>query len=170
MSAEHANWTASILTECPQLIEDLRCLGTRVSWDDKDGGSDLDIVTRAMIAIERLYDRVEADRWIPVTERLPDRIGDYLVSNMHGQMSVCDFHQHMAWSNNEPGWTDENGKLTSAWVTHWRPLPEPPKEEPPPKSEPDPNSPLRETWERKAVTSVTDFDIMVKRPAPEPSK
>lgn len=63
-------------------------------------------------------------RWIPVTERLPEKDGMYLV---HGAWSAsgrkvtdtCEFYVH-------------DGYFRAAWnfdVTHWMPLPEQPKEE-----------------------------------------
>jgi hypothetical protein len=81
-------------------------------------------------------------RWIPVTERLPGEAGAYLVAvhqddseNAEGYSLVLD-----AWYNPKTypfttvGWT-----LLNEWydltprlreeITHWRPLPQPPKEE-----------------------------------------
>jgi len=68
--------------------------------------------------------KLQSPRWIPVTERLPEEDGMYLV---HGKWSAsgrkvtdtCEFYVH-------------DGYFRAAWnfdVTHWMPLPEPPKEE-----------------------------------------
>lgn len=65
-------------------------------------------------------------RWIPVTERLPEKDGMYLV---HGEWSesgrkatdTCEFYVH-------------DGYFRAAWnfdVTHWMPLPCPPEEDNP---------------------------------------
>ena len=51
--------------------------------------------------------------WISVYDRLPDKTGCYLVV-LHGIVSVCYFCK---------------GSFQSDVITHWMPLPEPPKEE-----------------------------------------
>lgn len=66
--------------------------------------------------------------WIPVTERLPETHGHYLghiVTGEFGQVSweqIVFFDGHIfLWEHNSEEWHEE--------VTHWMPLPEPPKEE-----------------------------------------
>ena len=56
-------------------------------------------------------------KWIPVTERLPSEDGFTLIFTAHGHAGVCYF------TNGWWGGYDKGG------VTHWMPLPEPPKEE-----------------------------------------
>lgn len=106
-------------------------------------GPTADLLTEAADAIEELQQTAEhykgcsddwykeacdykamLPRWIPVTERLPEEDGMYLV---HGTWSAsgrkvtdtCEFYVH-------------DGYFRAAWnfdVTHWMPLPEPPKED-----------------------------------------
>lgn len=59
--------------------------------------------------------------WISVTDRLPKKKGDYLIYNTYG--IVWPY-----WYDPEgKRWYDDCGYLTES-VTHWMPLPEPPKE------------------------------------------
>lgn len=56
-------------------------------------------------------------KWIPVTERLPDwRDGKVLVSTKYG-FSICERTVNGRWKGQHAN-----------WITHWMPLPEPPKE------------------------------------------
>ena len=66
-------------------------------------------------AIECIYKR---NKWIPVSERLPDwRDGKVLVSTKYG-FSICERTVNGRWKGQHAN-----------WITHWMPLPEPPKEE-----------------------------------------
>lgn len=61
-------------------------------------------------------------RWIPVTERLPESSGKYLVSG-GGKVWICDFWRIAGVR----GWCDS---VNNPVVGYWMPLPpEPPKEE-----------------------------------------
>lgn len=62
-------------------------------------------------------------QWIPVTERLPEIVAPYLVLSKAGNCSVQWFH---IYGENFKGFfhAEEPGK-----ITHWMPLPEPPKGE-----------------------------------------
>lgn len=70
-----------------------------------------------------LWNTRAAPRWIPVTERLPEKVGDYLVridDNLRPNRAIKIlpyFHSH--------GWMSESKQFP---VTHWMPLPQPPKE------------------------------------------
>lgn len=56
-------------------------------------------------------------KWIPVSERLPDwRDGKVLVFTKYG-FSICERTVNSRWKG-----THAN------WITHWMPLPNPPKE------------------------------------------
>ena len=64
------------------------------------------------------------NKWIPVTERLPARrffVLVFTVDKIVGE-AILDTDERFYWSN-----TDEFAE--PLFVTHWMPLPEPPKEE-----------------------------------------
>ena len=67
--------------------------------------------------LEELRERREADRWVPVSERLPEEGTDVLVCGIYGDITlVRDFFTHYTI-----GWGFD---LVKAWM----PLPEPYKE------------------------------------------
>ena len=63
------------------------------------------------------------ERWIPVTERLPEERAFLLICTVDKNVgeAVFDYDRQFYWMN-----TDEYDVPLS--VTHWMPLPEPPKE------------------------------------------
>lgn len=65
-------------------------------------------------------DGVTVQKWIPVSERLPEEEGLYLVAvvNDHERR-----YSKTAWYHGHRNW------FLHQKVTHWMPLPEPPKEE-----------------------------------------
>lgn len=76
--------------------------------------------------LEQIKDLGEP-RWIPVTERLPLYGQDVLATRVFGDGEKCQeiLMAHVAVWNEETGekwWNATN-------ITHWMPLPEPPKEE-----------------------------------------
>lgn len=84
------------------------------------------------MAVNRVLDNVPAvegvtiQQWIPVTERLPERNGEYLVCTLH------DFYKNTkvakaSFKRSSGGFYGNGGHWSN--VTHWMPLPEPPKEE-----------------------------------------
>lgn len=68
-------------------------------------------------------DVVERPRWIPVAERLPDIGSNCLIFSISGWVAEGQF--------DGDGWTQYrwSAKFDKDAVTHWVPLPEPPKEE-----------------------------------------
>lgn len=62
--------------------------------------------------------------WIPVTERLPDKMGFYLVASRYGGVSCKLFHR--VGDDNAPYF--ESKWVEKGHYTHWMPLPEAPKE------------------------------------------
>ena len=69
-------------------------------------------------------------KWIPVTERLPEEEGWYLVyttpNRDHKSINKAMFCKGYAWGNFEPYWRGAGGHWAN--VTHWMPLPEQPEE------------------------------------------
>ena len=57
-------------------------------------------------------------KWIPVTERCPEKSGDYLVFDDCRNLYVNEWHCLLK------KWQYDDSR-----ITHWMPLPEPPKEE-----------------------------------------
>ena len=68
--------------------------------------------------------------WIPVTERLPEEEGWYLVyttpNREHKSINKAKFCKGFEWNNFKPEWHGAGGRWEN--VTHWMPLTEPPKE------------------------------------------
>ena len=91
-----------------KLIDIVEYYADFLDWERKE-----DIVDRIMEL--PATDNNVGDKWIPVTERLPEEDGDYLV--YCGEYDgICVLYY-------------KKGKWRSKWkeVTHWMPLPEPPK-------------------------------------------
>lgn len=75
---------------------------------------------QAADAIEELLQKTQQlHSWIPVKERLPEKNGSYLVY-VYGEVTEMD-----CWHGK---WHRLRDDYTKA-VTHWMPLPKPPKEE-----------------------------------------
>lgn len=68
------------------------------------------------LAVEDL-EKIGWGEWIPVTEQRPDADGFTLIFTAHGHPGVCYFTS---------GWW---GGYDKDSITHWMPLPEPPKED-----------------------------------------
>lgn len=96
----------------------------------------LDVLMKAADAIEELQKQRDeweshaalaesfAQGWIPVTERLPENAGVYLcrIKSFNGDFRYTDTMKYV------DGLFYEQGVATDR-VTHWMPLPQPPKEE-----------------------------------------
>ena len=85
---------------------------------------------------------VTVQQWIPVTERLPEEDGKYIVFEQSGgrtNTSILRFAKDARkvdrydfkgrWKNAWYEYDSEWGHYTVDSVTHWMPLPEPPKGE-----------------------------------------
>lgn len=102
-----------------KLIDIVEAYADFLSWDTKDS-----IVDSIMELFET--DNNVGNKWIPVSERLPENREDVLV--------VAFWHER--W-NVQWGWYAPNGKVwhiglmeeTDYPVSHWMPLPELPKGE-----------------------------------------
>ena len=67
---------------------------------------------------------VTVQKWIPVTERLPENTGRYLTANIRDDDERCVFD---LWFYSGKWYLDEEDDEFIYKVTHWMPLPEPPK-------------------------------------------
>ena len=84
----------------------------------------MDKYTATELAFKHGYEKgYEAGKpkWIPVSERLPEK---------HERVIVCDVREDFrdAWEFEGEGWFNGLWTLEKEEVTHWMPLPEPPKE------------------------------------------
>jgi len=70
--------------------------------------------------LDYAINRIKADRWIPVSERLPKKEGWYLVDRKECRFSIQYFF--FDTTDHKPYWSGE------CKVYAWRPLPEPYKE------------------------------------------
>lgn len=59
-------------------------------------------------------------KWISVKDRLPKRVGNFLIHDIFGDVEAGFYNADMHWYN---------GGRPAAEVTHWMPLPEPPEGE-----------------------------------------
>lgn len=99
-----------------------------------------DTITNAFI---KGIEGVEGQQgWISVKDRLPEKNGTYLCCERHGSLNSCgirSFAQNLEETGeydfeglNMAGWFDydsEYGFYVVHTVTHWMPMPKPPKEE-----------------------------------------
>lgn len=81
-----------------------------------------DAIENTSKAYQMMAEAYEADvtkqDWIPVTERCPENSGDYLVFDDCRNLYVNEWHYLLK------KWQYDDSR-----VTHWMPLPEPPREE-----------------------------------------
>lgn len=83
----------------------------------------IDRIERDQKEIEALREKLP--KWISVEERLPiDRLKKYLVAFRDVGGSIVDMARYFP----SDGWTCDNWDVPQNLITHWMPLPEPPKE------------------------------------------
>ncbi len=83
-------------------------------------------------ALDLAISALSRDRWISVEERLPEENGFYLVKveSPHIPVRAYEYKPDMGWDGNDRLWKGYDGSYVfDHFVTHWMPLPEPPKEE-----------------------------------------
>ena len=74
---------------------------------------------------EELGQRQAASSWISVKDRKPEEGGTYIVAAFDGHARQVTFAK---WQKRVGGWLMTGAR--SYWhVTHWMPMPEPPKED-----------------------------------------
>lgn len=76
------------------------------------------------VAIDAIREQEER-RWIPVTERLPED-GKYVLCFMRDE--ELTLFRILKWGSVDWRWDDDCEWHYETDVTHWMPLPEPPKE------------------------------------------
>ena len=119
-----------------KLIDIVEAYADFLDWDTKE--EMVDGIMEFLAA-----DNNVGHKWIPVSERLPEEDGYYLVAKKIFNNSIFqdvlsfakdgrkvdkyDFHR--GWKNVWYCYDSEWGHLTIDNVTHWMPLPEPPKGE-----------------------------------------
>ena len=80
-------------------------------------GDHLDAAAAALEAADK------AQRWIPVNERLPEHEREAVLAYQR------DFNEaHIAWISGGY-WEDTSGTFAPGKITHWMPLPEPPRKD-----------------------------------------
>ena len=100
-----------------KLIDIVETYADFLDWDTKE-----DVVDSIMDLLAT--DNNVGHKWIPVTERLPEKNTSVLVYYKHGR--------NIFWYDGKDGFCDidEYGmNVPDNTVTHWMPLPEPPKGE-----------------------------------------
>lgn len=113
---EHAEWARANEWETPiTLGDDLAEAADRIEAQAKE--------------IEKL--RAQLPRWIPVEERLPEYGVRVLATDMYEGDDYTGIWTREEYEDEADGcWYDDHGWWhASDDVTHWMPLPEPPKEE-----------------------------------------
>jgi len=121
---------------------ELVCDGLKVGAITKEAFEAIQETARLAIAA------LSRDRWISVEERLPDKPGDYLViENYWGvatrirvrsytdDLSSVERYAFPPKTHKRSGWYEYDSEYgyfeTGKDITHWMPLPEPPKEDKP---------------------------------------
>ena len=118
-----------------ETIQELRC-GEDANGTTRPEPSDGEIVCydTLKLAAADLIERDQKEnaelreklpKWISVEERLPtDRLKKYLVAFRDAGGSIVDMARYIP----SDGWTCDNWDVPQNLITHWMPLPEPPKE------------------------------------------
>ena len=95
----------------------------------KDAEDEIKILKQKRANIFEILDsyekgRASAFKWIPASNRLPANGDTVIVCDAREDYVNC-FWYDMGW------WYNEGHRVSLDEITHWMPLPEPPKEEPP---------------------------------------
>ena len=119
------------MTDYKWLIKNLKAIalnfsGTEIADENGKRTQVADVALYAADAIEEL----SKPKWIPVTERLPEKMQYVLARYQNNDMAVAswfggDEHIRFWRAMTDEGWCAD----CDSEPTHWMPLPEPPKEE-----------------------------------------
>ena len=126
-----------------KLIELLKDTQANADWHRWGYEEVADYLIANGVRLEEKQATSDENKWIPVKERLPEEDGYYLVAKKIFNNSILqevlsfakdgrkvdkyDFHRE--WKNVWHYYDSEWGHITVDSVTHWMPLPEPPKGE-----------------------------------------
>ena len=115
-------------SQAADAIEELDTLLDGVRADNDALCETIEMLKKQVFDMSTLIgDYSENTRWIPVTERLPEDLQTVLVVRKDGGIYCW---MYSACSPTDEVWCDEYANAFSVYdVTHWIPLPEPPKEE-----------------------------------------
>ena len=106
-----------------QTIEEMaRDVCDSIVWD-QDGYAEVDCLSTAKVLRLKGYCKQE---WISVDERLPEESGYYLTYN-EGVTSALEYSVRHKLFNATDDLPEAFSKKNSITVSHWMPLPEPPK-------------------------------------------
>lgn len=126
--------------EAIKRLEWLRMVGNHVDSVTLDK-EDMPYFDMAIAALKEQNCCKKCNSWVSVEERLPEKNGRYLIhetvfNKWKGYMSVCSFspcyegvEEHLNGKCLWYSYDSEYGDYEKMGVTHWMPLPEPPKEE-----------------------------------------
>lgn len=107
------------MTEREKLID----LIIAAKRDDPETGSFTEWLADYLLA-----NGVTVQKWIPVSERLPDKPGDYLVLAYNGNDTFVSEYYRTHILPGDEGYMTWVKDQYACYPTHWMPLPEPPKE------------------------------------------
>ena len=117
-----------------EIVQALRCCKFGVSCENCPAVGNEDCFDEVNTAAADLIERLTAEnaalrekvpQWISVEDRLPiDRLSKYLVAFRDAGGSIVDMARYFP----SDGWTCDNWEVPQNLITHWMPLPEPPKE------------------------------------------
>ena len=86
-------------------------------------------MARDIVLAEPVVKDINVPSWIPVTERLPEKMGQFVCRYVFGENTEYPFFQVLWYfANLENPHFQHEGSM-GLTVTHWMPLPEPPKED-----------------------------------------
>lgn len=101
------------------------CLKSGFKLGNIEGTGNAAFIARSRTLIPELCDALEKYRWIPVTERLPKTEKPVQVYMPKLHMSVQTGFYTKYYGEDDGEWYEH--WVASGDVTHWMPLPEPPK-------------------------------------------
>lgn len=119
------------MTKLEKVIKGLECCNMPNNHDDcpYDGAAHYNICTHQLLtdSIALLKER----QWVSVKDRLPEESGWVMVCNKgYGYVSVVHYSSKWCEFNNFDCLLPQSEERRAKWsdITHWMPLPEPPKE------------------------------------------